>query len=66
VILADAYQALLRYGHYPFHLPAGIHRFRGPRARDAYALVAGDTGTPFVPIDTCWTGCYDVRALISP
>jgi hypothetical protein len=41
VILADAYQALLRYGPLPHHpsSPLVIHRFRDPRAGDAYALV---------------------------
>jgi hypothetical protein len=39
VILADAYQALLRYGPLPHPCPLVIHRFRDPRARDAYALV---------------------------
>ena len=40
VLLADAYQALLRYGPLP-HLssPLVIHQFRDPRAGDAYALV---------------------------
>jgi len=40
VILADAYQALLRYG--PLLHPSSplvIHRFRDRRAGDAYALV---------------------------
>jgi hypothetical protein len=40
VVLADAYQALLRYG--PLSHPSSplvIHRFRDPRAGDAYALV---------------------------
>ena len=40
VILADAYQALLRYGPLPqLSSPLVIHRFRDPRAGDAYALV---------------------------
>jgi hypothetical protein len=40
VILADAYQALLRYGPLPRpSSPLVIHRFRDPRAGDAYALV---------------------------
>jgi hypothetical protein len=40
VILADAYQALLRYGPLPYpSSPLVIHRFRDPRAGDAYALV---------------------------
>ena len=40
VILADAYQALLRYGPLPDpSSPLVIHRFRDPRAGDAYALV---------------------------
>jgi hypothetical protein len=40
VILADAYQALLRYGPLPHpSSPLVIHRFRDPRAGDAYALV---------------------------
>jgi hypothetical protein len=40
VILADAYQALLRYGPLPNpSSPLVIHRFRDPRAGDAYALV---------------------------
>ena len=40
VILADAYQALLRYGPLPHPFsPLVIHRFRDPRAGDAYALV---------------------------
>ena len=40
VVLADAYQALLRYGPLPHpSSPLAIHRFRDPRAGDAYALV---------------------------
>jgi hypothetical protein len=40
VILANAYQALLRYGPLPDpSSPLVIHRFRDPRAGDAYALV---------------------------
>jgi hypothetical protein len=40
VILADAYQALLRYGPLPHRSsPLVIHRFRDPRAGDAYKLV---------------------------
>jgi hypothetical protein len=40
VTLADAYQALLRYGPLPHpSSPLVIHRFRDPRAGDAYALV---------------------------
>jgi hypothetical protein len=40
VILADAYQALLRYGPLPNpSSPLVIHRLRDPRAGDAYALV---------------------------
>jgi hypothetical protein len=40
VILADAYQALLRYGPLPDpSSPLVIYRFRDPRAGDAYALV---------------------------
>jgi hypothetical protein len=40
VILADAYQALLGYGPLPHpSSPLVIHRFRDPRAGDAYALV---------------------------
>ena len=40
VILADAYQALLRYGPLPHpSSPLVIHRFRDSRAGDAYALV---------------------------
>jgi hypothetical protein len=40
VILADAYQALLRYGPLPQpSSPLVIHRFRDPRAGDAYVLV---------------------------
>ena len=40
VMLADAYQALLRYGPLPHpSSPLVIHRFRDPRAGDAYALV---------------------------
>ena len=40
VILADAYQALLRYGPLPHpSSPLAIHRFRDPRAGDAYVLV---------------------------
>ena len=39
VTLADAYQALLRYGPLPHpSSPLEIHRFRDPRAGDAYAL----------------------------
>jgi hypothetical protein len=40
VILADAYQALLRHGPVPHpSSPLVIHRLRDPRAGDAYALV---------------------------
>jgi hypothetical protein len=40
VILADAYQALLRDGLLPQpSTPLAIHRFRDPRAGDAYAPV---------------------------
>jgi hypothetical protein len=40
VILADAYQALLRYGPLPHPTSSlVIHRFRDPRAGDAYVLV---------------------------
>ncbi len=40
VILADAYQALLRHGPLPHpSSPLVIYRFRDPRAGDAYALV---------------------------
>jgi hypothetical protein len=40
VILADAYQALLRDGPLPHpSSPLVIHRFRDPRAGDAYVLV---------------------------
>jgi hypothetical protein len=40
VILADAYQALLRYGPVPDpSSPLVVHRFRDPRAGDAYVLV---------------------------
>jgi hypothetical protein len=40
VILADAYQALLRFGPLPHpSSPLVIHRFRDPRAGNAYALV---------------------------
>ena len=40
VILADAYQALLRYGPLPYpSSPLVVHRFRDPRAGDAYVLV---------------------------
>jgi hypothetical protein len=40
VTLADAYRALLRYGPLPHpSSPLEIHRFRDPRAGDAYALV---------------------------
>jgi hypothetical protein len=40
VILADAYQALLRYGPLPHpSSPLVIHLFRDPRAADAYVLV---------------------------
>ena len=40
VILADAYQALLRYGPLPHpSSPLVIHQLRDPRAGDAYALV---------------------------
>ena len=40
VILADAYQALLRYGPLPYpSSPLVIHRFRDPRAGDSYVLV---------------------------
>ena len=39
-ILADAYRALLRYGPLPHpSSPLVIHRFRDPRAGDAYALM---------------------------
>jgi hypothetical protein len=34
--------------------------------RSAWLLEAGETATPFVPIDTCWTVCYEVRVAISP
>jgi len=47
VLLADAYQALLRYGPLPHpSFPLVIHRFRDPRAGDAYALV----------LPTSWSG----------
>ncbi len=36
VVLADAYQALLRHGSLPDPPPLVIHRFRDPRAGDAY------------------------------
>lgn len=40
MLLADAYQALLRYGPLPHpSSPLVIHRLRDPRAGDAYALV---------------------------
>ncbi len=40
VVLADAYQALLRYGPLPHpSSPLVIHRLRDPRAGDAYAVV---------------------------
>jgi hypothetical protein len=40
VVLADAYQALLRHGPLPHPgSPLGIHRLRDPRAGDAYILV---------------------------
>jgi hypothetical protein len=40
VILADAYQALVRYGPLPHpSSPLVIHRFRDPRAGDAHVLV---------------------------
>jgi hypothetical protein len=40
VILADAYQALVRHGPLPHpSSPLVIHGFRDPRAGDAYALV---------------------------
>jgi hypothetical protein len=40
VILADAYQALLRHGPLPHpSSPLMIHWLRDPRAGDAYALV---------------------------
>jgi hypothetical protein len=40
VVLADAYQVLLRYGPLPHpSSPPVIHRLRDPRAGDAYALV---------------------------
>jgi hypothetical protein len=40
VILADAYQALLRHGPLPYpSSPLVIYRFRDRRAGDAYALV---------------------------
>jgi hypothetical protein len=39
-ILANAYQALPRYGPLPHpSSPLEIHRSRDPRARDAYVLV---------------------------
>ena len=39
-ILADAYQARLRYGPLPHPAsPLAIHQFRDPRAGDAYVLV---------------------------
>jgi hypothetical protein len=40
VVLADAYQALLRYGPLPHPAsPLVIHRLRDPLAGDAYVLV---------------------------
>jgi hypothetical protein len=40
VVLADAYQVLLRYGPLPHPAsPLAIHRFRDPRAGEAYVLV---------------------------
>jgi hypothetical protein len=40
VVLADAYQALLRYGPLPHPAsPLEIHQLRDPRAGDAYVLV---------------------------
>jgi hypothetical protein len=40
VVLADAYQALLRYGPLPrLGSPLEIHRLRDPRTGDAYVLV---------------------------
>jgi hypothetical protein len=40
VVLADAYQALLRYGPLPHPgSPLEVHRLRDPRAGDAYVLV---------------------------
>ena len=40
VVLADAYQALLRYGPLPHPgSPLEIHRLRDPRAGDAYVVV---------------------------
>jgi hypothetical protein len=40
VVLADAYQDLLRYGPLPHPgSPLEIHRLRDPRAGDAYVLV---------------------------
>ena len=40
VVLADAYQALLRYGPLPHPAsPLEIHRLRDPRAGDASVLV---------------------------
>jgi hypothetical protein len=50
VILADAYQALLRYGPLPHpSSPLVIHRFRDPRAGDSYALVL-----PTVVVGLTW------------
>ena len=40
LVLADAYQELLHYGPLPHpSSPLLIHRFRDPRAGDAYVLV---------------------------
>jgi hypothetical protein len=40
VVLADAYQVLLRYGPLPHpSSPLAIHRFRDPRAGEAHVLV---------------------------
>jgi hypothetical protein len=40
MVLADAYQDLLRYGPLPHpDSPLEIHRLRDPRAGDAYVLV---------------------------
>ena len=54
VILADAYQALLRHGPVPHpSSPLVIHRLRDPRAGDAYALVL-----PMVVSATSAWGCH--------
>jgi hypothetical protein len=51
VILADADQELLRYGPLPHSSsPLVIHRFRDPRAGDAYVLVLATVVVGYQPL----------------